>query len=96
MAPSAPTRPPERQPLVVLLHESSLDTPAFRAAAALISDQTDAVERWLESLARAAARFSHDAAALDDPLATFVARLAPPGPDGAVPPPGGWHQQHQQ
>lgn len=60
------------------LSEAALDSPTFRATAVHFSDQLDAIERWLDSYARATTKLVHDVLSLEDSVAAYLARLAPP------------------
>ncbi|KAF2092277.1 hypothetical protein K490DRAFT_61718 [Saccharata proteae CBS 121410] len=77
--------PPALMPVVkplslipVVLKEAALDSPTFRATVSHFGDQIDAIERWLESLVKAATKLSQEVSTLESVVNNFVAQSAPP------------------
>ena len=59
------------------LKEAALDSPSFRATVLHISDQIDALEKWLDSYARSAAKLSQEAASLENSVNAFLSCATP-------------------
>ncbi|CAK7270739.1 SNF1-interacting protein [Sporothrix epigloea] len=75
---AAPIDTTPRSSTAVSLHEAALDSPSFRASAALFSDQVDGIERWLESYAKSTSKLVHDFAGLEDTINNYLTKIVPP------------------
>ena len=60
------------------LKEAALDSPSFRATAVHFADQVDAVEKWLDGLARAAGKLSQECASIEGLCNSFIQHCQPP------------------
>lgn len=82
--PPAPPAPPafaaqrSSRSIAVTLNEAGLDSPSFRATAVYFSDQTDAIDRWLEGYVKATSRLTHDILGLEDTLNNYLSKIIPP------------------
>lgn len=56
------------------MKEAGLDSPTFRASATHLSDQVDAVEKWLDGLVKITTRLVQEAATLGPLLNSFAAQ----------------------
>ncbi|KAK4190458.1 hypothetical protein QBC35DRAFT_428616 [Podospora australis] len=62
----------------VTLNEAALDSPTFRATSIHFGDQLDAIERWLDSYARATSKVVHDFLGLEDTINAYLSKMSPP------------------
>ncbi|KAL9087351.1 MAG: hypothetical protein Q9159_003697 [Coniocarpon cinnabarinum] len=58
--------------------EAALDSPTFRASVVHFSDQIEAVERWLEGLARIASKLAQESSTLESVIKSFTAQCNSP------------------
>lgn len=72
---------PVRKPLSLIpvaLKEAALDSPPFRATVVHLSDQFEAVEKWLDGYVRAAAKLAQEVTLLEGLVGTFLTSSTPP------------------
>src|SRR5690554_1705090 len=70
-----------RSPVIpVCLTEAALDSPTFRTTALHFAEQVDGVERWLENYLKATSKLTHDIAALDESISSYLGKLVPSHP----------------
>lgn len=72
---------PIRKPLSLIpvaLKEAALDSPPFRATVVHLSDQFEAVEKWLDGYVRAAAKLAQEVTLLEGLVGTFLTSSTPP------------------
>ena len=60
------------------LKEAALDSPSFRATTVHFGEQVEAVEKWLESFMKSAAKLSHEVSSLESLVQGFLASTSPP------------------
>ncbi|KAH8175873.1 BAR domain of APPL family protein [Sarocladium implicatum] len=75
---------PANSAIPVGLNEAALDSPTFRAAATHLSEQIEAVERWLNGYVTSTSRLIHDLTALEDTINTYLSRTIPSAADGVI------------
>lgn len=76
-----PVLVPLRKPLSLIpvsLKEAALDSPPFRATVVHLSDQFDAVERWLDGYVRAASKLAQEVTVFDGLVGAFLTSATPP------------------
>ena len=64
-------------PSPVGLKEAALDSPSFRATALHIAEQVDALEKWLDGLAKATTKLSQESSTLDNLVNSFIGSVLP-------------------
>lgn len=83
---SAPTPAirPANSAIPVGLNEAALDSPTFRATATHLSEQIEAVERWLNGYVSSSSKLIHDILALEDTINSYLSRTIPSAADGVI------------
>ncbi|CAM1505581.1 Fc.00g112180.m01.CDS01 [Cosmosporella sp. VM-42] len=75
---------PTSRAIAVGLNEAALDSPTFRVTATHFSEQTEAVERWLNGYVSSTSKLTHDILALEETINNYLSKTMPSAADGVV------------